>query len=93
MPHWVIEYSYDDRTHLRDQYRQEHRAYLGGLLAEGDMFAFGRYDDAGAPGALLLASAETEEAVRRMVARDPFVIQGLVPDFTVRKWAGEIRGA
>lgn len=93
MPHWVIEYGYDDRTHLRDQYRPEHRAYLGGLLAEGDLLAFGRYDDSDAPGALLLASAEHEQDVRRMVERDPFVIQGLVPTVKVRRWAGEFRAA
>ena len=91
MPHWVIEYSYDQRSHLRDQHRPAHRAYLGGLLATGDMVAFGRYDDSDAPGALLLATAETKDEVETMVRRDPFVIQGLVPSYRVRRWAGEFR--
>jgi uncharacterized protein YciI len=91
MPHWVIEYAYDDRSHLRDQHRPAHRAYLGGLLATGEMVAFGRYDDADAPGALLLATAETKDEVEDMVRRDPFVIQGLVPTYRVRRWAGEFR--
>lgn len=93
MPHWVIEYTYDERAHLRDQHRPAHRAYLGGLLATGDMVAFGRYDDAEAPGALLIAEAETKESVEEMVRRDPFVIQGLVPAHRVRRWAGEFRQA
>jgi len=90
MPLWVIEYTYDERAHLRDQHRPAHRAYLGGLLDTGDMLAFGRYDDAEAPGALLIARAESKEQVEDMVRRDPFVIQGLVPAHRIRRWAGQI---
>jgi len=90
MPLWVIEYTYDERAHLRDQHRPAHRAYLGGLLDTGDMLAFGRYDDAEAPGALLIARAESKEQAEDMVRRDPFVIQGLVPAHRIRRWAGQI---
>jgi len=90
MPLWVIEYTYDERAHLRDQHRPAHRAYLGGLLDTGDMLAFGRYDDAEVPGALLIARAESKEQVEDMVRRDPFVIQGLVPAHRIRRWAGQI---
>ncbi len=89
MSHWIIEYTYDARAHLRDQHRAAHRAYLAGLIDTGDMVAFGRYDDAEAPGALLLASADTKDEVETMVRRDPFVIQGLVPAYRIRRWAGE----
>jgi len=87
MSHWVIEYTYDTRAHLRDQHRAAHRAYLLGLLDTGDMLAFGRYDDVDAPGALLIAQADTREQVEAMVSRDPFVMQGLVPSHRIREWA------
>lgn len=87
MPHWVIEYQYDENSHLRDQHRPAHRAYLAGLLDSGELSAFGRYDDAEAPGALLVAVADSKEDVDRIVQRDPFVIQGLVPEYRIRAWA------
>lgn len=87
MPHWVIEYVYDDKSQLRDQYRPAHRAYLAGLAETGEIVAFGRYDDADSPGALLIAHAESLEDVELIVRRDPFVIQGLVPQHRIRRWA------
>lgn len=93
MAHWVIEYTYDDKSQLRDQHRPAHRAYLAGLADTGDMVAYGRYDDADAPGALLIACAETVDEVEQMVRRDPFVIQGLVPEHRIRRWAATFADA
>lgn len=85
---WMVEYTYDSRAHLRDQHRPAHRAYLSGLVETGHMAAFGRFDDAQAPGALLIVAADSEAAVNDMLDRDPFVIHGLVPERRVRQWAG-----
>ena len=77
MPTYMVEYIYDDRSHLRDAHRPEHRAYLASLVQTGKMIAFGRYDDTESPGALLLFESSTSEEVEGMVRRDPDVTQGL----------------
>ncbi len=87
MPTYMVEYTYDDRSHLRDAHRPEHRAYLAGLVQTGRMIAFGRYDDTGSPGALLIVESNTAEEVEEMVRRDPYVTQDLVTKLRVRRWA------
>ena len=86
MTTFTIEYAYDDRSVERDQHRPAHRAYLPQLASEGRMLAYGRYDDAGAPGALLVCEAEHLEDVERVIAGDPFVAAGLVPEHRIRTW-------
>jgi len=83
---FAVHYTYDDRTDRRDEVRPEHRAYLGRLLAEGAMLASGPYADDGAPGALLVFSAESAEEVDRLLEDDPFVRAGLVSERVVREW-------
>jgi uncharacterized protein YciI len=87
VPTYVIEYLYDDRDDRRDVLRPEHRSYLASLAACGRMPAYGRYDDDDAPGALLLAEADGEDEVRGMVNGDPFVRDGLVASYRIRRWS------
>lgn len=86
MATWSIEYHYDDRADARDQHRPQHREYLAALADKGVMLAYGRFDDEGAPGALLVCEAATAEDVEELLAADPFMIQGLVPSHQVRHW-------
>ncbi len=88
MPTYIVEYTYGENSHLRDAHRPEHRAYLSSLVQTGKMVAFGRWDDVDAPGALLIFEAADEAEVDALVARDPFVMQGLVPFKRTRRWAG-----
>ena len=85
---WMIEYTYDDNTAGRDQHRPAHRAYLEDLREAGDMVAFGRFEDDGVPGALLIAHAATRDSVEALIAEDPFVTQGLVATYRIRQWGG-----
>ena len=86
MTTFTIEYAYDERSSERDLHRPAHRAYLASLAAEGKMLAYGRYDDDGAPGALLVCEAERLDEVEGMIEGDPFVRAGLVPDHRIRVW-------
>jgi uncharacterized protein YciI len=86
MPTFTIEYAYDDRTDERMARRLDHLAYLKGLVEAGTMLAYGRYNDDGAPGALLIVEAETPKDVEALVADDPYVRAGLVPSHNVRSW-------
>src|SRR5690554_725523 len=87
MATWTIEYAYDDRSDERDRHRPAHREYLNSLLANGDLLSYGRYDDDGAPGALLVCEAPDVPAVEALIAGDPFVTAGLVPEHRIRRWA------
>lgn len=86
MPTFTIEYVYDDRTEERKSHRPDHLAYLTGLVDDGIMLAYGRYDDDGDPGALLIVEAEDAEAVEGLVSGDPYIQAGLVPFHGIRSW-------
>lgn len=93
MSMWAIEYRYDEaQDQERAEVRPEHRAYLASLMDAGVMLAYGRFDDDGAPGALLLAEALDANAVEAYLADDPYMRAGLVGSHTVRPWAGIVRG-
>ncbi len=82
---YAVHYTYDDRTTRRDEVRPEHRAYLSGLVDEGSLLASGPWAD-GAPGALLLMSADSPDEVTRLLDVDPFQREGLVIGRTIREW-------
>ncbi|MBN2177105.1 MAG: hypothetical protein JW722_05540 [Demequinaceae bacterium] len=86
MPTYTIEYDYDDRTEERMAVRPDHLAYLNELVDEGTMLAFGRYDDDGEPGALLIVEADDADEVEELIRHDPYVIAGLVPSHRIRNW-------
>ena len=86
MATFAIHYTYDDRSAERDELRPPHRAYLGELADAGTALAYARYDDDGAPGALLVFDAQDSPAVERLLAADPFMEAGLVVHHEVRAW-------
>lgn len=86
MATWTIEYAYDERSDARDLHRPAHREYLAALADQGEMLVYGRYDDDGAPGALLVCEAGEREDVESIVAGDPFVAAGLVQEHRIRRW-------
>ncbi|MCJ7827255.1 MAG: YciI family protein [Demequinaceae bacterium] len=86
MPTYMIEYTYDDRTEERMSHRPDHLAYLNGLVDTGTMLAFGRFDDDGEPGALLIVETDDSETVEGIVSHDPYVVSGLVPSHRIRSW-------
>lgn len=87
---WTIQYTYDARDALRASLLDEHQWYLAALADAGAMIAYGRFEDEAEPGALLIASAPTEQHVEDLVAEDPFVIVGAVADIRIRPWDGHL---
>lgn len=87
---WTIQYTYDTRNSLRASLLDEHQWYLAALADAGAMVAYGRFEDEGEPGALLIATAPTEQHVEDLVAEDPFVIVGAVADIRIRPWDGHL---
>ncbi len=93
MTMWAVQYFYDSsQADEMAQVRPTHRAYLSRLMDEGSMLAFGRFDDDEAPGAILLMEADSVKTVNALLAEDPYQRNGLVASFSVRPWAGVVRG-
>ncbi|WP_062311858.1 YciI family protein [Demequina rhizosphaerae] len=83
---FAIHYVYDDRAAERDEMRPVHRAWMLGLAERGIAKVFGRYEDEGEPGALLVFEAESAEAVEGFLAADPYQEAGLVVSHSIRAW-------
>jgi len=74
-----------DSDAQRDATRPAHREHLGTLTRQGNLLLSGPYVG-GDAGALLVFEADTQEAARALTDADPFVIEGLVAEITVREW-------
>ncbi|MCW2830732.1 MAG: hypothetical protein JWP31_1424 [Aeromicrobium sp.] len=86
MPYFATTYLYvADSDQARDTVRPAHRDYLGELTEQGRLLLSGPYVG-GQPGALLVLDADSEDVVRELTTRDPFVLEGLVEQITVRTW-------
>jgi uncharacterized protein len=82
---WIVTYKHPNfegwQQHLRD-----HIVYLQELLASGVLRASGPINHVPDREALLIISAESREALMEIIEKDPFSIENLVDDMTVREW-------
>ncbi|MET0930572.1 MAG: YciI family protein [Aeromicrobium sp.] len=86
MPLFATTYRYAaDSVEARNETRPAHREYLGELTASNSLVLSGPYVG-GEDGALLVFEAADELAARALTDADPFVIEGLVAEVTVREW-------
>lgn len=86
MPYFATTYTYvSDSTEARDATRPAHREYLAQVNERGGLLLSGPHVG-GEPAALLVFEAATEDDARALTAADPFVLQGLVAEITVREW-------
>ncbi|WP_062466273.1 YciI family protein [Demequina maris] len=83
---YAIHYVYDERAAEREEMRPVHRAWMLGLAELGIAKVFGRYEDDGEPGALLVFDADGPDEVEAMLAQDPYQKAGLVVRHSVRTW-------
>ena len=82
---FAVRYSYDERADVRDVVRPEHRAWLAGQAERGALLGSGPLTD-GEPGALLVFRAPDADALRAVLAHDPFSREGLIRAMEVRTW-------
>ncbi|AXT86498.1 hypothetical protein C6I20_15835 [Aeromicrobium sp. A1-2] len=86
MPYFATIYHYiEDSVEARDAVRPAHRDYLAELTARGDLLLSGPYVG-GAAAALLVFDAAGEAETRALTDQDPFVLEGLVAEVSVREW-------
>ncbi|GEE02559.1 hypothetical protein nbrc107696_30050 [Gordonia spumicola] len=85
MPVFHVDYTYDpDSASVRDEHRPAHRAYFRTLFDDGRLLFIGPFVD-GSGAALMLVAAD-EEAVRELLANDPFVERDAVSAIRVTEW-------
>ena len=84
--HLVLLYTLaDDYLERRGPLREEHLGLARAAADRGELVLAGAFD-APADRALLVWSTEDEQVVRRFVAADPYVAQGLVRAWEIRRW-------
>jgi len=86
MPYFATVYRYTEDEAKRDEVRPSHRAYLNELVQQGRLAVSGPYVGGDRGGALLIFVADDEAAALELSDDDPFVLQGLVEQLTVRQW-------
>ena len=70
---------------LRDKVRPAHREFLRAQLDAGHLVQSGPFVDD--TGALLIYEAESEEALRGIVAEDPYSQnEGIVANLVIKEW-------
>lgn len=91
---FAVQYTYTDDDDLVAAFRPEHREFLTALHAEGTLLLSGPLG--GAPGGLLVVTAQTVEDALAALDADPFRREGVIIDRTAREWTvviGELPGA
>ncbi len=84
---FAVEYRYDiNRTADIETLRPKHREFLQGLHEAGMLIASGPWQDAAAPGALLLVRGDSHDAVMAALDPDPFHRAHLITKRSARAW-------
>ena len=62
-----------------------HKVLVDEFIKRGDVVGIGPFSDGGN-----MAIFRSQEAAERFVARDPFILEGLVKSFVTRPWGDEL---
>ena len=62
-----------------------HKVIVDEFIRQGEVVGIGPFDDLGN-----MAIFRSQEAAERFVARDPFILEGIVASFVIRPWADEL---
>lgn len=83
MAYYVLEYRYGDME-TRARVRPRHLDYVSGLNADGKVVLAGPVGDGG--GAMVVYRAADEAEARRLVDEDPYTLEGVTVDVSLREW-------
>jgi uncharacterized protein len=90
--YFLLLYEVVDRfTDRRAPYREAHLALARGANERGELLLAGAFAEP-ADGAALVFKADDRSVAERFAASDPYVKEGLVKHWTVRKWTVVIGG-
>lgn len=84
--HWLLRYDVtDDYLERRVPFRAEHLAHAREAHERGELLLAGALSEP-ADGAVLVFRTETAEPVEAFARADPYVREGVVTAWTVRRW-------
>ena len=84
--HYLLFYDVvEGYTERRKPFRAAHLAHANEAVARGELVLGGALADP-VDAAVMLFRAPSREVVERFVARDPYVLNGLVKSWRVREW-------
>ena len=75
---------YTDQAELVAKIRPQHRLFLGELLQQGTVAAYGPLGDASQ--GLVIVQAESANDAERLMDQDPLFREGLIADRTILEW-------
>jgi uncharacterized protein YciI len=75
----------EDYLEKRTPFREKHLAHATRALERGELVLAGAFAEP-ADGALLIFKGDSPATAERFAAEDPYVLQGLVTRWWVRKW-------
>ena len=76
--------TYVDDADRIAEVRPTHRQYLQSLLDAGKLHESGPFTDDS--GALIVYIADSEADARELLANDPFTMNGVISDATLKEW-------
>lgn len=79
---WTTFNKTNDEERLR--IRPKHRQYLDARLDDGSLIASGPFGDES--GALFVYQADSEDAVRQLLANDPYSSVGALGSIEIKEW-------
>jgi len=86
MSHFILFYDFvDDYLERRAEFRDAHLKAAWASVDKGEMVLAGALADPADTGVLLFES-ETPDSVEAFAKADPYVVNGLVKSWKVRKW-------
>jgi uncharacterized protein YciI len=86
MKHWLLLYDYaDDYLERRGEVRPLHFAHAREFVERGELLVAGAFAEP-ADGAVLAFATDDESVVESFAANDPYVKNGLVTSWRVRRW-------
>jgi len=80
----------DDYLEKRTPYRPQHFNHVKAAQARGEFVMGGAFDPANQAG--LLFKVDDIAIIENFVKTDPYVLAGLVPSWTIKKWTVVIGG-
>ena len=90
--HYLLFYDVvPDYEQRRMSFRQEHLAYAQAAHARGELLLGGALADP-VDGAVLLFQSESPDVAEAFARADPYVTNGLVTEWRVRKWTVVVGG-
>mmetsp|Transcript_5632 Transcript_5632/g.6519 ORF Transcript_5632/g.6519 Transcript_5632/m.6519 type:complete len:121 (+) Transcript_5632:155-517(+) len=84
--HYLLQYKYvPDVLEKRDPFRPNHLGLIKEFYKEGKVVMGGAFADP-VDGALIIFDCNTKEEVEAFVSQDPYHLNSLVTEYTIREW-------